>query len=382
MKRNALHCARRGSKTALALALGVTVLVSACGGGGGDGGIETVGKATSSELTEIPPEVRHARLCDLSGCYVAWRVVDSDGDGVCDADELVAGTDPYDPLSKPSLQVIAELGGKATLPSFEAGRGVFAVFPEKMQALLQEYYKGKSAIEMAQAFPLGPKRGDSLSRVGIDADMLKEYSITMGGLTNDPLHDGFTVGLKKNDDSGIPGRRVGGIEMRLISEDMAPITKVADHGGEKKLEFYKDGGEVHTYKDGFTRTDQSDKTVVWRNEEGKITKVHPGSYFNPDADTGSGEPTPEQKKAQDRLRGAAVNTVDGWSAPGTEDPQLLDRRTLIMLVDPEYLDSTLMVLDQPRLTDAQPDVRPDLPHPELPAGAQPGQPCTKGCVTN
>lgn len=382
MKRNALHCARPGSKTALALALGVTVLVSACGGGGGDGGIETGGKASSSEFTEIPPEVRYARLCDLSGCYVAWRVVDSDGDGVCDADEMVAGTDPYDPLSKPSLQVVAELGGKATLPSFEAGRGVFAVFPEKMQAMLQEYYKGKSAIEIAQAFPLGPRRGDSLSRVGIDADMLKDYSITMGGLTNDPLHDGFTVGLKKNDDSGIPGRRVGGIEMRLISEDPTPLAKVPDHGGEKKVEFYKDGGAVHTYNDGFTRTDQPDKTVVWRNEEGKVTKVHPGSYFNPDADTGSAEPTPEQKKAQERLRGAAVNTVDGWSAPGTEDPQLLDRRTLIMLIDPEYLDSTLTVLDQPRLTDAQPDVRPDLPHPELPAGAQPGKPCTKGCVTN
>ena len=53
---------------------------------------------------------------------------------------------------------------------------------------------------------------------------------------------------------------------------------------------------------------------------------------------------------------------------------------MIMLVDPQYLDSTLMVFDQPRLTDSQPDVRPDLPHPELPAGAQPGKPCTTGCV--
>lgn len=378
MKRNVLHRARLGAKNALALALGVTVLVSACGGAGG--GVETDGKASRSDLSQPPPDVHYARLCDLSGCYVAWRVVDSDGDGVCDADELMAGTDPYDPRSKPSLQVIVELSGKATLPSFEAGRGAFAVFPEKMQAMLQEYYKETDAIKQALAFPLGPKRGDSLSRAGIDAGVLKDYSITTGGLSIDPMHDGFSIGLKKNDDSGIPGRRVGGIEMRLISEDLAPITKVPDHGGVTNQLGHKDGGVTYTYNDGFTRTVQSDRTVVWRNEKEQITKVHPGSYFNPDADTGSVEPTPEQKKAQDRLRGAAVNTVDGWSAPGSEDPQTLDRRTLIMLVDPQYLDSTLMVFDQPRLTDSQPDVRPDLPHPELPAGAQPGKPCTTGCV--
>ncbi|MES2951265.1 MAG: thrombospondin type 3 repeat-containing protein [Pseudomonadota bacterium] len=379
MKRNVLHLARLGSMNALALTLGVSVLVSACGGGGVGGEVD--GKASHNELSEAPPPVRITRLCDLSGCYIAWSVVDSDGDGVCDADETMAGTNPYDRLSKPSLLVVAELSGKSQLPSFEAGRGAFAVFPAEMQARLQEYYKGKGAIEMAQAFPLGPTRGDSLSRVGIDADMLKDYSITMGGLTNDPLHDGFSIGLKKNDDSGIPGRRVGGIEMRLISENPTPLSKVPDHGGERNQQGYKDGGVVHTYKDGFTRTNQSDKTVVWRNEEGKVTKVHPGSSFNPDADTGSAEPTPEQKKALERLRGAAVNTVDGWSAPSAEDPQTLDRRTLIMLIDPEYLDNTLMVLDQPRVTDAQPEVHPNLPRPDLPAVPTGGKDtCTVGCA--
>ena len=33
--------------------------------------------------------LRNARICDPTGCYFAWNVVDSDGDGVVDADELI-----------------------------------------------------------------------------------------------------------------------------------------------------------------------------------------------------------------------------------------------------------------------------------------------------
>ena len=39
-------------------------------------------------------KLRQARLCDTSGCYLAWRVVDSDQDGVADVQNPVPATAP------------------------------------------------------------------------------------------------------------------------------------------------------------------------------------------------------------------------------------------------------------------------------------------------
>jgi hypothetical protein len=354
------------SKTVLALA--AAALLAACGGG--EAGVGDAVQA-KSDANELEAKLVSARLCDISGCYLAWNVVDSDKDGVCDADELMAGTDPHDPLSKPSLRVVAELGGKSRLPSFEYGSGAFAVYPEKMQMALQEYYKAKGVLEQAAAFPLAHERGDSLKRAGISAELLKEKGL-------DPLSDGFTIGLDRPAaDSGMPGRRVAGIEVRLISEDPTPLKPVNDHGGAKMVEGFPDGASRVTYNDGFTRTNQSDGTVVWRNEEGKVTKVYPGggSYVNPDADGGgSTEPTDEQKKAFERVRGAAILTVDNWEQPEISDEKVQDPRALIMLVDPLIADMTGMVFDAPRVTTAQPEGVPDMPRPTIPAGGVPGGP--------
>ena len=98
-----------------ALAMGSAMLLAGCGGG------EPVATAAQAQKSDGDGDglLKVVRMCDLSGCYIAWRVVDSDGDGVSDADELVAGSNPHDAASVPSLKLVATLAGKSTLPSFK-----------------------------------------------------------------------------------------------------------------------------------------------------------------------------------------------------------------------------------------------------------------------
>lgn len=393
----------RMKKTAVAvvatwvtLVSGTAMLLAGCGGG------ESV--ATKAQAQKSGGDsnglLKVVRMCDLSGCYIAWRVVDSDGDGVSDADELVAGSNPHDAASVPSLKLVATLVGKSTLPSFEAGRGAFAVYPEALQAQLVKMYPeyaAQGAVAQAMAFPLNPGRGDALSRVGISADLLKTHGI-------DSERDGFTVGLDlgQKTESGVPGRMVGGVDVRLISAEDDPVPLGKNHGAVVKNEQFADGASRLTYEDGFSRTRQSDGTIVWRNEENKVTKVYPGqsgsnTYVNPDADGGASSvlPVPPEKSDQViRLRGAAERTIDGWELPDLNNVEVLDRKSLIMLVDDQYPLLSATIMDVPRITKAQPEVRPDLPHPEVPAGTSPTGPGgqsgggrsgttggTGGCVT-
>lgn len=291
----------------------------------------------------------YARICDTSGCYLAWNVIDSDRDGVCDADELMAGTDPYNPLSKPSLKVVVEVGGKARLPSFEAGLGAFFVFPEKLQGMLKETQKDPLA-----AFPLALERADSLTRLGISSEQLTKYGI-------DAMHDGFTIGFDREAKDSFPGRRVGGIELRLISqedEEPAPLSKLP-HGGIVKTETL-DGDKFTTYKDGTVRADWETGGGTEMDAEGFVVD---NWYVNPDADQTAAALTPAQEAVILRLRGAAIRTVEGWSAPDFSGTEPRDTRPTIILVDPAYAENTGQVFAAPRLTGAQPETHPDLPNP-------------------
>jgi hypothetical protein len=269
----------------------------------------------------------------------------------------MSGTDPYNPLSKPSLLVIAEVGGKKRLPSFEAGLGAFFVFPEKLQAFVAERVKDPLA-----AFPMGSGRGDSLSRVGISAVLLKEHGL-------DAHLDGFTIGIEQKTDAGMPGRRVGGIEARLISEedDLTPLPDLP-----KRETELADGTIFTEYRDGTMTWDRPDGSHVAMDKNGDDITI----YVNPDADPESTVPTPEQKVAFERLRGTAIRTVEGWLFPlGDNEPG--DKRETVVLLDPEYAYNPAMIYEAPRLTNAQPEVRPDLPRPDLPADPKGG--CTVGC---
>lgn len=293
------------------------------------------------------PELRHIRVCDISACYYAWNVVDSDNDGYNDADEIVAGTDPYDSSSHPPLSLIVDLIGAQLLPTFEFGVGKMIVNPAELQAELEAHGGGQDSP--LAAFPLGGRK-DALTRMGLDSELLAEHGY-------DSEFDGLTL-VRGHDDQGAPTRRVGGVDMRLISagdENTDPqINDVVDfinHDDGSTTLVLDNGDSIHMAVDGHgTRMDKNGKVLDdW--------------YVNPDADTGDGEPTDEDIKAWERIRNATVRTVAGWSAIEVDPETLRDPNETIILIDPDYPDQSGQVFDPPQIDRAQGETRPDLPNP-------------------
>ncbi|WP_432050654.1 thrombospondin type 3 repeat-containing protein [Verrucosispora sp. NA02020] len=142
--------------------------------------------AGSTTASAVEPSERtrlsYARVCDPTGCYLSWRVVDSDKDGFSDADEVAAGTDPWDPASRPSLEVAAELASVNKLPSFGYGRGSFIAFPEDLLALRET----TTNLPTLGVFAL-PVRQDAYTRLGVD---LKQFD----ALKLSVQRDGVAIG--------------------------------------------------------------------------------------------------------------------------------------------------------------------------------------------
>lgn len=422
------------------LATGVFVVLSA-------------GVAAPAGAVEEPTrQYSTLRLCDPTACYVAWSVVDSDHDGVCDADELQAGTDPYDPASRPGLQLIAELLIDRKLPSFEYGLASLVAIPA-------EVIKAREAlgVDPLGAFPLH-ERADALTRMGISGDQLSKFGIS-------PDHSGFSLGLDGIEPDGqSPGLRVNGIKASLISAGAkdprdhvfgggvvdrykdwwgrdvrvygdgsketvthtkyGTSTEITDSNGDKAGTKTSEGG---THMEGSTEVTNKDETVLdsdgnligskstehRREKDGSSTTTTVETTYIRDGDgklmgsvaTSTTERTsssgatstttttsvcdstgkqctnytetkyvdPEQaynnmvtQETVDgvlRLRGAAVNVVPGWNAPGMEEePENPDNPSTIMLIDGTV--GELFLLTEPkRVTQAQPEGHPGLPSP-------------------
>ena len=300
------------------------------------------------------PELRHIRVCDVSACYYAWNVVDSDGDGYNDADEVVAGTDPYDPKSTPGLSLIVDLIGAQMLPTFEFGVGRIVINPAEVQAELEAY--GVGSESPPAGFPLG-ERKDALTRLGLDTELLAEHGYSAE-------FDGLTLVLGR-DDKNAPVRRVGGVDASLISANgdapnQAEVidTKRHDYG---TTYFLEDGGSMYVGDDGHGLRQDKDGIIIdtW--------------YVNPDADAGTGEPTEEEFEAWERMQNATIRTVAGWTNIETDPATLRDKNETIVLIDPEHLDMQSQITDAPQIDKAQPEQRPDLPNPLLDGG---------GCLPN
>ncbi len=80
------------------------------------------------------------------------------------SDERVAGTDPFDAGSRPSLQVVVELAFGRKLPSFEAGLAFVQVMPADIHLAMREVGRELPAPPVIEG---GPERADSLTRFGI-----------------------------------------------------------------------------------------------------------------------------------------------------------------------------------------------------------------------
>ncbi len=204
--------------------------------------------------------VRHyatLHLCDPTGCYLAWRVVDSDADGVSDADEIMAGTNPYDASSHPLLTVVVQLAMDRKLPSFEAGRGAFLAVP---QQLLDA--RGAAGVDVLGAFDMGSRR-KTIEHLGMTFG-----EVNTKGVDLDPTH-GFSLGLNgKGGKGSMPGIKVAGIDVALISQDGTFVNLGGDpkrytfgqeHGGVKSSRTIDGGMGTHLdFNDGTSRESRSD----------------------------------------------------------------------------------------------------------------------------
>lgn len=297
------------------------------------------------------PELRHVRLCDVSACYYAWNVVDRDGDGVSDADEVVAGTDPRDPASRPPLPLMVEMIGAQLLPTFEFGVGKMVVRPAELQAELEKH-GGTMPESPLAAFPLG-ERKDATTRLGLDPKQMADFGISIES-------DGFTLVRGFNQETNLPERRVGGVAISHISAgDEAGDTKIPDDLKVVFMEDTKDGRTVILYSDGSSMEIKNGKGD-YRGPDGKPGK---GGYYNPDADTGTGEPTEEQKQAWERVRNATIRTMAGWRPIEIDPKDIEDKKGTIILVNPDFVEYEGTVSGPPQIDRAQPETRPDLPNP-------------------
>lgn len=301
----------------------------------------------ASKLPPADPELRHIRICDLSACYYAWKVVDSDGDGYNDADEIVAGSDPYDPKSYPGLSLIVDLIGAQMLPTFEFGVGKIIINPAELQAELEA--RGGGTESPLAAFPLG-ERKEGLARLGLDTEQLAKHGF-------DAELDGLTLVLG-HDDKDMPVRRVGGVDVRLISAGDGNVNNVVDtQRHDYGTTYYLDNGDTMYVGD--------DGHGVRLDKDGNVLDDW---YVNPDADTGSGEPTDEDIKAWERMQNATVRTVAGWSDIEVDPETLRDPNETIILIDPERSDMQADISNPPQIDTAQPESNPGLPNPLLNGG--------------
>lgn len=298
------------------------------------------------------PELRQVRLCDMSACYYAWNVVDSDDDGVSDADEVVAGTDPRDPASRPPLPLLVEMIGAQMLPTFEFGVGKMVVRPAELHAALEKF-GGTMPESPLAAFPLG-ERKDAMTRLGLDPKKVADFGISIES-------DGFTLVRGFNKETNVPERRVGGVAISHISAGGDGGTDVPEEPKVVYREEFKNG-------DTFIKLDNGDEVLT--HKDGSSERTGPdgmpkknSGYANPDADTGNGTPTDEQIKAWERVHNATVRTVSGWSPIEVDPKEIEDRKGTIILIDPNYMEYEGVVSGPPQIDRAQPEIRPDLPNP-------------------
>ena len=169
-------------------------------------------------------------VCDLSACYLVLGVVDTDGDGVADADEIVLGYDPLDPESTPPLQLLLDTTFTDRLPTYELGYGTWAVFPEEFLMRLEEKWVDLHGPTLpSEVFGISTRQ-ESIALAGIDDGLLKAAGIDL------PWTNGLTFGLAaltaQGKEMGLDLGQFNGSWYSSTLSDRGTRWWAAAHGGE------------------------------------------------------------------------------------------------------------------------------------------------------
>ncbi len=168
-----------------------------------------------------PPEEQNIRARALSYCengvclVVAAELADSDGDGVSNADEKAAGTDPNDPASRPPMRRLIDLAGTGRLPSFAERHSEIFVLP-----VLAPDGRPVVKDDPLAGGPPVPVR-DALAGLGIKRETLARF-----GVAAEPaLQIGLGPAAPADAGNDQPPVKVGGVDMALLAQGFIHLGK-------------------------------------------------------------------------------------------------------------------------------------------------------------
>jgi hypothetical protein len=306
----------------------------------------------STHLLQPRKAERQTGHCAEGVCLLYLQnVLDSDGDGYSDADEIAMGTDPKDAASYPkTLDVVARLQER-DLRSFNLGLSQILVLPEKDP-------EGKDLVPSRAAV----ERKSTFEALGISAEKLKTYGAS--------FTDGFALTINATGELQRPanGQSSGPPELRLVMirqglysadafVDDGPKTTISPDGTKvekgkfsdsKKQDADKPGVEVKerditiTYPDGKPERYTERVWVEGGNITGRI--ITPKKYCSDDpcgritVGTVSKE---DKKKVDAKLAGTVRPVPDQPPSPvrdGSPIVTLEKKRNTIILTDPDKAD--------------------------------------------
>jgi hypothetical protein len=276
-----------------------------------------LGVAPSSVSIAAPAPQGPTLACQNGVCVINPYGTDSDGDGFSDADERLAGTDPYDANSRPIIRDLVEIW----LQGVDTGRAV----PFREIVVLPETTPDGKAIGRNPSAEL-PGRKDMLEQLGISqahqADV--ENGKGVGVMVN--LGAGPSAGK-----SDAPPVRTNGMNLHLIADYSYKTTKTDT--GEKTVYHDKETGKYMGF-DSISKNSDGSTDYTHCMSDGTCSTKHvdppkDGGYVDPDYSDDVLTPapfgqvivaTPEQIAEFNRLRGTNTNVKDTGVTPDTSTP--------------------------------------------------------------